>query len=467
MTPSAPSATIAIIGGGYSGAVVAYNLARRLAGRVRIIVFEPRPSLGRGLAYSTQDPDHRINVPASRMSIRSDHVGDFADWIAQHDAIAGDPGALTETGHIFARRAVFGAYVESRLQPMLASGAIEHIGGHVTAIAQTAQGYRLTSDLFGTLTADIVVIATSHSPPTIPASLLALASSPRLIANPYELERFEQVSQNDRVLIVGSGLTSADIIASLARRGHRGRVTVLSRHGYRSQPHALDSRATPPIQINVLSATARGLVRNIRLEIARAGDLGLPWQVVLDGVRSQGQAIWQQLPAVERRRMLRHLRTLWDVHRFRIAPQLYALIAQRVALGKLRYRAGTLMGGTATGDHLQISFRPRYGSHTTHETFERVILATGPSHAAIRQSQPFLAELLASGTLTLDPNGLGLRTTVTGPAVLSDGSASPSLLVAGPLARGAIGELMGLPEVTRHAEDVANAIVEKLVPNAN
>lgn len=360
MNATPPKATIAIVGGGYGGAVVAYNLASRLGGRVRIIVFEPRPSLGRGLAYSTLDTDHRINVPAAKMTIRSDHVGDFADWIAQHNAVADDPQALTETGHIFARRKVFGDYVESRLLPLLASGAIEHIRGQVTALARTGQGYGLTSETFGTLTADIAVIATSHSPPTIPSPLLPLARSPLLIINPYQLELFAEIRENERILIVGAGLTSADIIACLVRRGHRGPVTVLSRHGYRSQPHALDGAPAPPIEINVFSATARGLLGNIRFEIDRAAELGLPWQTVLDGVRSQGQGIWQQLPAIERRRMLRHLRTLWDVHRFRIAPQLHALIARRMALQKLQYRAGTLVAGTATNDHAQISFQPRY-----------------------------------------------------------------------------------------------------------
>ncbi|HWK34416.1 MAG TPA: FAD-dependent oxidoreductase, partial [Hyphomicrobium sp.] len=63
-------ATIAIIGGGFSGAAIAWHLARdaRVAG-TRVVVIEPRATLGQGLAYSPGEPAYRINVPASKMSL--------------------------------------------------------------------------------------------------------------------------------------------------------------------------------------------------------------------------------------------------------------------------------------------------------------------------------------------------------------------------------------------------------------
>ncbi|MBX4413259.1 hypothetical protein K4G92_23035, partial [Mycobacterium tuberculosis] len=54
---------------------------------------------------------------------------------------------------------------------------------------------------------------------------------------------------------------------------------------------------------------------------AYAAQQGLSWQVVLDAVRQQGQRIWQALSVAERQRFLRHLRHYWDVHRYRVAPQ--------------------------------------------------------------------------------------------------------------------------------------------------
>ncbi len=57
--------TVAIIGGGVSGALTAFHL-RRNAAALRIVVIDPRPELGLGLAYSTPSLRHLLNVPAGK-----------------------------------------------------------------------------------------------------------------------------------------------------------------------------------------------------------------------------------------------------------------------------------------------------------------------------------------------------------------------------------------------------------------
>jgi uncharacterized NAD(P)/FAD-binding protein YdhS len=58
--------------------------------------------------------------------------------------------------------------------------------------------------------------------------------------------------------------------------------------------------------------------------------------VVLDAVRQQGQSIWQALTFADRQRFLRHLRRYWDVHRYRIAPQVAEVLEQRQREGACR-----------------------------------------------------------------------------------------------------------------------------------
>jgi uncharacterized NAD(P)/FAD-binding protein YdhS len=70
--------------------------------------------------------------------------------------------------------------------------------------------------------------------------------------------------------------------------------------------------------------------------------------------------------------------------------------------------------------------------------------------------------LAGSGYLELDPTGLGLACTRNSEAIGPAVGVTPSLLIAGPLARGTFGELMGLPQVTEHAAFVASVVAERL-----
>ncbi|TIP32278.1 MAG: FAD/NAD(P)-binding protein, partial [Mesorhizobium sp.] len=146
---------VAIIGGGFSGAATAFHLARLLpAGAADIVVVEPREGLGYGLAYSTADPSHRINVPASRMTLISGQDSHFADWLEQTGAILDDAEAIAANGALYPQRRVFGRYVESYLQPFLFGKVIRHVRSAVASVELSGQGYILILADGRTLAAD-------------------------------------------------------------------------------------------------------------------------------------------------------------------------------------------------------------------------------------------------------------------------------------------------------------------------
>ncbi|RTF44453.1 FAD-dependent oxidoreductase, partial [Serratia marcescens] len=115
----AKRAHIIVIGGGFTGAALAIQLAR---GAVDVTVIEPRAAPGYGVAYSTTEPTHRINVPADRMQLADEPAGDFDRWFREGGGLAADPQALWRDGKAYPQRGAFGRYVEERFHQAAQSG---------------------------------------------------------------------------------------------------------------------------------------------------------------------------------------------------------------------------------------------------------------------------------------------------------------------------------------------------------
>lgn len=453
---AAAGGTVAVIGGGFTGAAVAHQLARRAPGAFRIVVIEPRAELGAGVAYSTTDPAHRINVPAARMSVVPSDPRHFSRWLEADGALTADPEALTPDGRAFPRRAVFGRYVAETIDPDLLSGAIEHRRARAAGVSWRDGRYAVTLSDDDVVDADFLVLAASHPSPTAPRAFATLSGDPRLIADTQDRAALAAVPRDARVLIVGSGLTMADIVASLEARGHQGPVVAVSRRGLLSRGHAATAGEFGAFTENP-SVTALAILRRIRLTVAAASAEGRPWQHVLDAARTQARAIWAALPVGERRQVVRRLRPFWDVHRFRVAPQVEAAVNRMRASGQLTLVRAEPIGSVAADDGIAVRLRTPAGE--TERTFDAVALATGPAHRTIVETDPLIASLAGAGLLTPDLLGLGLAVDQLSRAIGPDGRASEGFYVAGPLARAAFGELMGLPEVARHAEEVAVAVL--------
>ena len=459
---------VAIIGGGVSGAGVAYHLARaNCRERPVIVVFEPRAELGRGLAYDTADPAHRINVPAAKMSLQPADIGEFQAWIEARNAVADDPEAKQPDGMLFPRRRLFGEYVASLLKPLVNDGAVRHCRAAVTAIERRGGRWSIEDDKGGVTEADIVAIATSHPPPAAPGRLAArLGAHPRFIADTTRPGALEVIRPHDRVLVIGNGLTAADVIASLTQRGHAGPITAISRRGLRSRGHAPVPQQLFGDFLSHAAHSAVSLLAAIRSAVDAAKLEGISWHGVIDQVRAQGYDLWQALPIAERRRVVRHLRPYWDVHRFRIAPQVEAVLDAAVSAGRLDILAGSVADARIEGELIRCTLQPRYQRQPLERSYDAVIVTTGPAHGGILETQPWLSALAANGHLSLDPTGLGLACTERSEAIGPTGTVDPSLLISGPLARGTFGELMGLPQITEHAFFVASEIAGKLKATA-
>jgi uncharacterized NAD(P)/FAD-binding protein YdhS len=95
--------SIAIVGGGFTGAVVAAQLLRKSRGSVSVVLIEKGARLGFGVAYGTQCKEHLLNVPAKNMNAYPDDPEHFLHWARSNY----DSGAQPDD---FLPRLVYGPY---------------------------------------------------------------------------------------------------------------------------------------------------------------------------------------------------------------------------------------------------------------------------------------------------------------------------------------------------------------------
>lgn len=456
--------TVLIVGGGYSGAVLAWHLHHAAPHRHNIIIVEPRSEIGRGLAYDSRDPAHRINVPALKMNLDFDDEGHFEQWLIASEYPARDPAAIVP-GALFPTRAAFGDYVSAHVKQL--GRAVTHIKTKASTILPEQTGYRVVCENGDSIYADVAVLAVCHTPPQVPASLTPHQNRSRFIANPWQADALRDIAPEDRVLIVGTGLTMADIVASLDRRGHRGDITAVSRRGLRSQPHATTSQMEPFGDfLQTPEHTTLALLRRARRAIVEASKEGLTWHPVLDQLRLQGTGIWRALSLRQRAKLIQHLRPFWDTYRFRIAPQIDDVIRRRISEGTLAIHAASIrasadQGSDLSRNSLTVDLRPRRSRAWERHAFNVIVIATGPAHGTVFANDPLLGQIGDAGLARPDPLGLGIDVDLQGRAIGRDGHVSGTLFVAGPLARGTFGELMGAPDLARHARSIAEHIASR------
>ena len=442
-----PAKRIAIVGGGFSGAMLAARLAE--AGLASVLI-NATPDFGLGVAYSTDFEGHLLNVRSGRMSAVEGRPDHFVQWLKANRPEHADPDD-------FAPRKVYGAYVRDRLAETEAAhpGLIERVIGRVAAI----EADRVRLEDGREIPAEAVVLATGNpAPSTASAGDKAggdKAAASRIIPDPWAPGALDRIEPKDSVLIIGTGLTMVDMIQSLVARGWKGQATALSRRGLTPRSHArladqpasLDAEALDGPISRRLSAARR---------IACRSDCASGWRGVMEAYRPITADLWIRADADQRARMVRHLRPWWDVHRHRIAPRIGEALDALKAGRRLTIHAGRLGKVETDADSVWAGWTPRHGGTPAPINAGWLIDCTGPAHSAA--TDPLTAPLIASGRARLDPLRLGLDLDASGRVLHADGAADPRLFVLGPPARAAFWETIAVPDIRKRIEDLVAAL---------
>jgi uncharacterized NAD(P)/FAD-binding protein YdhS len=454
-TAGDPHATfsIAIIGGGFSGTVLAAQLLRNSGGKISIALVEKGARLGCGVAYGTERAEHLLNVCARNMSAYADDPAHFVSWAQANYEPRGTPDD-------YLPRQLYGRYLGSLLQQEIEShpGQLDHLKDEavsVTRVGDTAEVRLLSGKI---LRARKVVLALGNFPPGDLRLSGMPAGSPRYVADPWAAQALTNVAQDKKALLIGSGLTSVDVAMALWKQGFRGTIHTLSRRGLLPQSHK-GATPWPPFWNEKSPGTARGLLRLIRTQVKEADAQGSGWRAVIDSLRSSTQEIWRSLPRHEQRRFVRHARPYWEVHRHRVAPAIGSFLAEQMSKGEMANHAGRVTRYTEDRDGVDVTYRDRKTGDLVSLRVDRVINCTGPEVDCRKINNPLLTDLLRQSLVRPDPLFLGLDTSDYGAAIDAHGGPSDFLYAVGPSRKGSLWESTAVPEIREQVAELATLLL--------
>lgn len=444
---------IAIVGGGCSAAIVVLHLLKKSEIPCYIEIFDPSDSVGLGVAYSTSDPLHCLNVPASRMGAFADKPEDFFYWLQEN--------GYPHQGGEFVPRVVFAKYLTSRLEELLRAippnSKFIHTKKGVCRISKT-QG---TTNLWSVVSTDgsegkfdDVVLALGLPEGGWPRGIKgfeeAIKEKPSVFTeNVWDNPLGDNLSDKT-VGILGTGLTAIDLAMSILSHDTNARVVLVSRHGLLPNPHFTEAAPPVPRELAQFSGGLREVVRKFR---------GLcknyRWDAVIDALRPNIPALWSSWSSREREMFSRHLRHVWDVHRHRMAPHIAAQISEWRASGRIQVESGRISEISIIDDQIRLSLRERQATSQRPLLVDRLLNCTGFRTLSHSDYHGLLHQMKADNLVTLDRSGSGVE-----PNPPLSLSLHPGLYIMGALLRTVRWESIAVPELREQAREIVRQILD-------
>ncbi|MEH1770575.1 MAG: FAD/NAD(P)-binding protein [Nostoc sp.] len=457
--------TIALVGAGFSGSLVAAHLLKTANRPLLIKLIERSHDIGKGVAYSTDTISHLLNVSAGKMSAFPDDPSHLLRWLNYNrsELAAFLPSDLNASS--FIPRQIFGLYIQSILEEAEATASsnvrLERVIDEVVAVEPQAKGAIVSLSSSRTFVADKIVLALGNAPSAPPGSPSSENDTPYL-RHAWSAEALAELEPDAAVLLIGTGLTMVDMVVSLHARNHRGKIYAVSRRGLFPLPHQSTKPYAAFLTPDTAPKTVRGLLRRIRREVQTATVQGYNWRSVIDSLRPITQQLWQQLPSVEQKRLLRHATPYWDVHRHRIAPEIGKVVQAMLDSGQLTITAGRIQDYQTTPNAVAVTVRQRQTQGNQVLQVSRVVNCTGVQANYQRSPQSLIANLRTQGLIRPNDIGLGLDTAADGAVLDAQGKRSSLFYTLGTPRKGNLWETIAIPELREQAQVLAATVLQSL-----
>ncbi|MBD2438090.1 FAD/NAD(P)-binding protein [Nostoc sp. FACHB-110] len=460
--------TIVIVGGGFSGSLVATHLLKTASQPLIIKLIERSHQIGKGIAYSTDTNCHLLNVSAGNMSALAHDPGHLMRWLQynQNELATFFAESAEVNASSFIPRKVYGLYIQSVLAEAEATAPndvqLERLSDEVVAIEPEGSSAMISLRSGRCFNADRVVLALGNSPfaPITSNHLDTHHESYR--RNAWSADALAELDPDASVLLVGTGLTMVDMVLSLHDRQHRGKIYAVSRRGLFPLQHQASQPYPAWLTAETSPNTARGWLRRLREEVKIATAQGYDWRAVIDSLRPMTQKIWQKLPTVEKRRFLRHLTPYWDVHRHRIAQTVADVVQKMLESGQLSIWAGRIQTYQPRPDGVEVTISGRKTQKNIVLQVNRVVNCTGVAADYRHSSHPLIANLRSQKLVRPNSIGLGLDTYTDGALYTANDTVSNLLYTLGTPRKGDLWETIAVPELRIQAQKLAKTLWDSL-----
>ena len=461
-SPEAPT-RIVIVGGGFSGAMTAVNIARLGEHPLHVTVVDQHGPVGRGVAYGLRRPEYLLNVTARNMSAFPDEPDHFVQWLRTRSEFTSVPDA--ELRALFAPRQIYGDYVCALvLHHLLSPGGMtpvesDVIIGEAVDIEPAGSGCRVHLADGSTIDADRVVLATGNEPPASLPGAESLAGHPSWVPNPWHGWEQRLPQEEDGIVVLGTGLSTVDVILTLRTLGWTGRIDAVSRHGWFPHSHfrGIEYPEFPPPDVDLAALGLDALRSLVEQHCAALQERNADPAIIVDKLRSHTQRIWRSFTLEERADFIDADAASWNVHRHRIAPEIHAELTDAERTGQLHVHASGIEKLEASDDGILVHLAD--GETLTGGL---VINATGPATRFSATQCVLSQNLLRRGLVAPDAMDMGVRVDSDYTVVTADGERSPWLLALGPLLKGTFWETVAVPELRLQARRLAETLLNRV-----
>lgn len=465
MTANYHNPTIAIIGGGFCGNMVAVHLLGSAKEPLHIVLINSGYPLSKGVAYSSYSHKHVLNVAAKNMSAFTEKPGHFIEWIRKHE----NYGVIDQTTlpEMFLPRNIYGYYLKDIFDTAIRKKpehvTISFVHDEAIDIEEKDGKAHIYFSVSPEVVADKVVLAVGNQSPATPELKdPSFYASKNYYGNPWLHEAVNNLDPEKEVFILGNGLTMVDVVLGLKEKKHRGKIYSLSPNGFQILPHRVSEPYTKLIEELTPPYDLAKVVRLFRAHVKKLRELGFSGEAAVDSLRPLTQKVWQSWNRREKERFMVHIRHMWGVARHRLPMDIHKVIQQYILDDKLEIIAGRIQNISESSRGIRVTFKRRRDQKIYDVTVARVINCTGPLSDISKLERPLIKNMLARKLIRPDEMKLGIDATAEGVIKTETGDLSRHFFTIGSTLRGMLWESTAVPELRDQAKNLAVKLLKEI-----